>query len=469
MQKLTEAVHSCQQTLELDKSDGAAWSTLGVAFEKQGSKAQLEEALVCHSNAVALGPDEGMRWYNRGITLDRLGRHSESVADFSRAVAVDPAHTLAWNNRGNALRRAPGRRGEAMASYDSAIAVKPSHSGAITNRATLLSELERTEEAISGFSLAIAASGSDRAQQSERASALLGRGGAYLIMERIAEAEESYRHAAGLLPQSAAALNNHCNTLHRLGRVAEAEAVCRLALAADAQHGWAWYNLGVTLAAAGGEVSGGVDRRAEAAWSYRGCLALQPRWSAAWEGLAAVQRSAGRVAEAEDSARRAVGAASDLAVNKDLAQASRPLTSTSPPPANAETERLSPQPDPAKAVSARPDSSRHAAEVQSNDKYGQTKTLPRVVAGAELQQLLQVKRETGAAGPDLTRQPQWGGTHTGPAASFVGAQQQSIDGLLVSGEVARQAARRPTVALSAASLPNLAARVAAENRGAFNG
>ena len=268
----------------------------------------LEQAVLNYQSAIEIKPAAARAWYNLGNVRQRQNRVAEAVASFDNARLLRPRDSDLMNNRGNALRRAPGRRGEAMASYDSAIAVKPSHSGAIINRATLLSELDRTEEAISGFSLAIAASGSDRAQQSERASALLGRGGAYLIMERIAEAEESYRHAAGLLPQSAAALNNHCNTLHRLGRVAEAEAVCRLALAADAQHGWAWYNLGVTLAAASGEGSGGVDRSAEAAWSYRGCLALQPRWSVAWEGLAAVQRSAGRVAEAEDSARRAVGA-----------------------------------------------------------------------------------------------------------------------------------------------------------------
>ena len=198
-----------------------------------------------------------------------------------------------------------GRREEALASYDVAIRTKPTHTGSILNRATLLSELARAEEAIAGFHDAAAVSDNDSTQASEHTTALLGRGHALLMTEKVAEAERSYGQAAAMQPHSAPASNGHCHTLHRLGRLVEAEAACRRALAADGAYAWAWYNLGVALAGA----AEGLGRASEAEWSYRRCLALQPTWASAWGGLAAVQRGQGLVAEAEDSLRRAAASA----------------------------------------------------------------------------------------------------------------------------------------------------------------
>ncbi|MEU1891175.1 tetratricopeptide repeat protein [Streptomyces pristinaespiralis] len=52
------------------------------------------EALTCYEDAVAIWPaDSGIR-FNRGITLEKLGRYEEACASFERALRIDPANEM---------------------------------------------------------------------------------------------------------------------------------------------------------------------------------------------------------------------------------------------------------------------------------------------------------------------------------------------------------------------------------------
>ena len=40
----------------------------------------IEESLPCYERALQLNPQVSMAWYNRGLTLDRLGQKEEALA-----------------------------------------------------------------------------------------------------------------------------------------------------------------------------------------------------------------------------------------------------------------------------------------------------------------------------------------------------------------------------------------------------
>jgi len=53
--------------------------------------------------AAAVGADNALVHYHRGIALADLNRHSEALESYNRAVALRPDNAKAWNNRGIAL------------------------------------------------------------------------------------------------------------------------------------------------------------------------------------------------------------------------------------------------------------------------------------------------------------------------------------------------------------------------------
>jgi tetratricopeptide (TPR) repeat protein len=54
-------------------------------------------------HAVAVSPDCGRAWMNRGEALADAGRKEEALASFRRMTEVDPANPLLWVHAGNRL------------------------------------------------------------------------------------------------------------------------------------------------------------------------------------------------------------------------------------------------------------------------------------------------------------------------------------------------------------------------------
>jgi tetratricopeptide (TPR) repeat protein len=93
-----------------------------LAREQQGSR---RDALADFNVAIDLGvlaPEElSQAMFDRGVTLDELGRTDEAIADYSQALKIAPAFAPALNNRANAERRL-GRLPEAKADYEASLA-----------------------------------------------------------------------------------------------------------------------------------------------------------------------------------------------------------------------------------------------------------------------------------------------------------------------------------------------------------
>lgn len=146
-------------------------------------------------------PSELVSWalVSRGAALDDLGQTQEAIADFTRAIdlTVAPAEpiSLALMARGEALDKL-GRTLEAIADYTGAIdlpgAIPLVTTRALVSRATALAKLGRTEEALADLSRAIDKPGTPADQVCQ---ALLKRGLQLGLMDRTQEEISDYSRA----------------------------------------------------------------------------------------------------------------------------------------------------------------------------------------------------------------------------------------------------------------------------------
>jgi tetratricopeptide (TPR) repeat protein len=81
--------------------------------------------------------DEGEAHVDRGILLQRLGRHAEALEDYEAAIAWGPPCAEAHFNRAQAL-MALARPGAARAEFDRLLTLEPEDVGALVGRAGVL-------------------------------------------------------------------------------------------------------------------------------------------------------------------------------------------------------------------------------------------------------------------------------------------------------------------------------------------
>jgi tetratricopeptide (TPR) repeat protein len=199
-------------------------------------------------------------WYNRAVTLGKLGRHSEALASCDKAISLNPNHTLAWNCRGNALDEL-GRHSEALTSCDKAISLNSNYALAWNSRGNALFGLGRYSDAVASFDKAIAINPDFAGAWNNRGIAL-GRLGEY------SEALTSYDKAIAINQDYTEAWNNRGVTLSKLGRYSEALTSHDKAIAINSNNSSAWNNRGSALFS--------LSRYSEAVKSYDKALATDP-------------------------------------------------------------------------------------------------------------------------------------------------------------------------------------------------
>lgn len=92
--------------------------------------------------------------YNKGLALDRLGRHSEAIAEFDKVLQVDGKNLLALAGKGIALDRS-GEYQEAITCFDQALKIDPRHTISLVGRGWALIELGEYDEATAWFDRAL--------------------------------------------------------------------------------------------------------------------------------------------------------------------------------------------------------------------------------------------------------------------------------------------------------------------------
>jgi Tfp pilus assembly protein PilF len=72
---------------------------------------------------LRLDPHNARAWYQKGTTLQKMGRNEEALASFERALAQNPDNIIVLFNKGMVL-ITMGRNADAIQAFDAALAVQ---------------------------------------------------------------------------------------------------------------------------------------------------------------------------------------------------------------------------------------------------------------------------------------------------------------------------------------------------------
>ncbi|MBN1888299.1 MAG: tetratricopeptide repeat protein [Thermoflexales bacterium] len=214
-----------------------------------------------NTRAIELDESYTLAYINRGITLLALKQPREALHDCDRAIKLDARSALAYNHRGLAHRALEEIR-LALEDFDRAIELDQDYAEAYNNRGIARAGLGHYDEAIGDLTRALKLSESadiylnrgnvyldqanfmEAADDYERAISLryefpqahLNRGHAFLGLDRLEDALNSFKKAAEFDPASALAFYYAAQTAARLARPDEALAALETAVALEAAY-----------------------------------------------------------------------------------------------------------------------------------------------------------------------------------------------------------------------------------------
>lgn len=245
---------------------------------------QAEEAERLLSQAAAARPNDAETCFAHANALYRSGRRDAAIERYRALLTRWPRHTGARINLSNALREA-GEAEAALAEAEAATVptAGASRAAAETTRGAALLLLQRTEEAIDAYRMAIAA-------EPGHAAAHAGLAAGLLAAERPAEALAAAECAALLAPELVEAEFLRAMALAGLKAGPAAIAGLQRTIARDPRHAKAHLNLGNLFADA--------DRIEEAEANCRRAIALDPKLVEAHASLGYLLTAQGRLTEA---------------------------------------------------------------------------------------------------------------------------------------------------------------------------
>ena len=114
---LKEDIKHSGTELETNAKDATVWYNKGVTLGKLG---RYEEAIKCFDKVLEIAPKNALVWNSKGLALHNLGRYEEAIKCFDKALEIEPKNALTWNNKGLALHNL-GRYEEAITCFDKAL------------------------------------------------------------------------------------------------------------------------------------------------------------------------------------------------------------------------------------------------------------------------------------------------------------------------------------------------------------
>jgi len=220
-QRWQEALPKLDEVLRLDPQSTEAY--LGRAFT-HGNLGQHQLAIADFDAVLRLDPNRVQAYAGRGAALERMGRFEEALACYEQALRLDPNDARSLTNRG-ALRAYTGDTRGALADYDAALRVMPGLRKAHHGRGTVLHNLGRYEEALAEFERAIAIQ--------PLGDTYRERGWTLLALERTEEALECYALALRFTPRDPLIYTQRAMARRRLGDLSGALTDLDLALQLD--------------------------------------------------------------------------------------------------------------------------------------------------------------------------------------------------------------------------------------------
>jgi len=192
--EIIAAIQDYTRAIALDPEGGEAFLNRGNVYSNKG---EYDRAIQHYTRAIALDPDYAEAFYNRGIALHEMGEYDRAIEDYTRAIALDPDDAPAYNNRG-VVYASNGEYDAAIEDYDRAIALDPDFALAYNNRGFSYDNKGEYDRAIEDSRRAIALG-----LNSDYAEAYLFRGLTYDDMGEDDRAIEDYTRAIALKPDYA--------------------------------------------------------------------------------------------------------------------------------------------------------------------------------------------------------------------------------------------------------------------------
>lgn len=227
------AVDWIRRALRSDRTNPHYHGNLGIALH---SLDNLDEAVACYREALALKPDFAEVYGNLGKALRDQRKTDDAIDCCRKAIALRPDLTEAVNNLGNALMDQQ-RLDEAIGCYRRVVEAEPRHAEAHYNWANALHQQGSRDEAVIRYRSALSL-------KPNLLQARLNLGNALLERGDLDEAEACYRAALAIDPSFAQAHLNLGNLLLEQGRAAEAIECLRTALSLDPDSVTAWISTG---------------------------------------------------------------------------------------------------------------------------------------------------------------------------------------------------------------------------------
>jgi len=225
-----------------------AHMNVGVMLDKRG---QLAEAMALHERALALRPDIAIVHVNAALTLQHQQRLPEAIRHLEGALALKPGDVATHTSLAAVLLQ-QGRWAEAAEHCRRALARDPAYPEAHNNLAAALGRLGDVDGAIRHYELALAERPSHDPGNFMVAVAQHNLGNALLRRGRVGEAVARLRQAVATQPTSAEMRNSLAVALARDGRFTEAASQLEDAIRLDPNHAQARENLRFVQARLGG-------------------------------------------------------------------------------------------------------------------------------------------------------------------------------------------------------------------------
>jgi tetratricopeptide (TPR) repeat protein/2-polyprenyl-3-methyl-5-hydroxy-6-metoxy-1,4-benzoquinol methylase len=149
--QLDAAVKCYEQALAIKPDYAEAHSNLGVTLQELG---QLDATVKSYKQALAIKPNYAEAHYNLGVTLQELGQLDAAVKSYEQALAIKPDLAEAHYNLGNTLKEL-GQLDAAVKRYEQALAIKPDYAEAHSNLGITLQELGQLDAAVKSYEQAL--------------------------------------------------------------------------------------------------------------------------------------------------------------------------------------------------------------------------------------------------------------------------------------------------------------------------
>ena len=186
-------------------------------------RVRFQEALPQYTRGIELKPEDAYLWSGRGGVYSALDEVNKALSDYNKAIELAPNRPPLYSARGNLLARM-GRLTEATADHNKAVKLSQNSPTTLVSRGQFF--LDWTEL----YSLALEDFDKAVAMAPDMADAFLGRGEAYLALDKPRVAILDFNKAIELAPSIMFAYTARGEAYEAIGEPAKAEADYRYVL-----------------------------------------------------------------------------------------------------------------------------------------------------------------------------------------------------------------------------------------------